>query len=284
MAHFVKNMREIHNLGKRTREWIVSGRREAALGRTHARYAGYTEATPGYGFVRHDPAFTTLLVTERGEGIVSLGQGWASCPPGYAYVASPHHPHAYHAAPGGDWRLHWLIYWEEGALPGIQQGQEPRLLPVEATGFRHAIEGLYAENSGKADPKLLALWTSLVDHHAFRLMDSDAGRHDARLDQLWLAVQQNLGGHWTLPRLASLAGMSAENLRRLCRHYHGCSPMAHVTRLRMQHAADLLRMSDEKLSSLAARLGYADPFSFSAAFKRLQGKSPKAWRQVQSED
>jgi len=276
MGHFVKSMREIHRQGSNTREWIVSGHREAGLGRRHARYAGYTEAGPDYGFVRHDPAFTLLLVGESGEGVVSLGQGWATCPPGYAYIASPHHPHAYHIRSGSNWRLHWLVYWDEGAVPGIRAGDEPRLLPVEATGLRHAIEGLYSENAGKADPSLLGLWTALVDHNAFRLLDCD--RHDPRLDQVWLTVQRDLGADWTLTRLGRTAGMSTENLRRLCQQHHGCAPMAYVTRLRMEHAAKLLRMSDEKLSSLAARLGYADPFSFSAAFKRTHGKAPSAFR------
>ena len=57
MGVIVENMREIHQLGAATREWLVSGKRVPGFGATHTRIAGYTEARADYAFVRHDPAF-----------------------------------------------------------------------------------------------------------------------------------------------------------------------------------------------------------------------------------
>jgi AraC-like DNA-binding protein len=54
--------------------------------------------------------------------------------------------------------------------------------------------------------------------------------------------------------------------------------MAHLTRLRMLAAADLLCHSQEKISSIAARIGYGDGFAFSTAFKREMGMCPQQFR------
>lgn len=43
-------------------------------------------------------------------------------------------------------------------------------------------------------------------------------------------------------------------------------------------ACDLLRTSDLSVARIAARLGYADPANFTAAFRRWNGKSPSLYR------
>ena len=78
--------------------------------------------------------------------------------------------------------------------------------------------------------------------------------------------------------MALCAGMSEENLRRLCLRLHQRAPMAQLTWMRMQTAADILAHSEGKLGELAARLGYADAFAFSTAFKRVMGRSPREFR------
>jgi AraC-like DNA-binding protein len=278
MAVLLKNLREIHRLGAATREWLVSSRRVPALGGSHTRIAGYTEARAGYTFVRHDPHFSMILVTESGEGRVWIDGGWQPCPAGHAYLTAPRAACAYHIKPGSRWRLHWVIYEEAANLPSMEPGRAPRLLRVEATGLRHAVEGLCHENAGRGDPAVLGFWATLVDRMALRVLETESS--DPRLDRLWLAVGEDLGSPWTLPRMARVAGMGEENLRRVCQGQLRCPPMAHLARLRMLMAADLLCHTQEKIASVAARLGYSDAFAFSTAFKRIMGHSPKRFRLI----
>src|SRR5271157_4150572 len=60
-----KELREIHSLGPKTREWMVSSRQVPGFGATHTRIAGFSEARAGYEFVRFSPAFSVILITER---------------------------------------------------------------------------------------------------------------------------------------------------------------------------------------------------------------------------
>jgi AraC-like DNA-binding protein len=54
--------------------------------------------------------------------------------------------------------------------------------------------------------------------------------------------------------------------------------MQQVTHLRMRHAAALLSSESYPIIAVAARVGYDNPFAFSAAFKRSIGLAPSAYR------
>lgn len=53
---------------------------------------------------------------------------------------------------------------------------------------------------------------------------------------------------------------------------------AYVTEVRMEHAARLLRDTDEKTYLIAERTGYTDPNYFSFVFKRYFGLPPSKFR------
>ncbi|MFT3830283.1 MAG: AraC family transcriptional regulator [Opitutaceae bacterium] len=276
MGTAFENLRETHELGLATREWAVCTPGAPGFGHNHRRVVGFTEAEAGYRFVRHDPPFVAVIVTEQGEGVVWLDGRWQPCPPDHAYIMPAHSFCAYHLRPGANWRLHWVIHFEPAQLNGVPPGSPPRLVPCEATGLRHAIEGLCREHTARAEPAVLGLWGSLVDRLTQRLLDPR--ELDPRLDRLWAQVHENIGASWDMRRLARTAGTSPENLRRLCQRHLGRPPMAQLAALRMQSATGALLHTNEKLESLAARFGYADAFAFSAAFKRVMGSSPRQFR------
>ncbi len=282
MDRFPKNLCETHRLGAATREWLVSHQQSAGLRTTPISFAGYTEARGGYEFVRRDPPYSVILVTAEGEGEVWVAGTWRRCRAGQAYVTAPRALNAFHARPGRRWRVHWAIYPEAVSLPTLPPGQPPRLVPVSTPGFRLAIEGMCYENAGKADQAVVGYWATIAHRMVLRILQ--AGEGDPRLDRLWLRIGENIGGAWNLRRMADAAGVSEESLRRLCLKQVGRPPLAHLTRLRMQLAADLLACTQEKISSIAARVGYGDPFAFSNAFKREVGLPPSRHRARQNRD
>jgi AraC-like DNA-binding protein len=280
MGEILKNLREIHSLGPATREWLVSHLQAPGLGATPINFAGFTEARRGYEFVRHNSAFSQILVSAEGEGEVLIDGAWTRCPAGQAYVAAPRALTAYHIRPGRRWRLHWAIYPESANLPTLEAGQQPRLVAVSTPGFRLAVEGMCYENAGKADQAVVGYWATIVHRMVLRILESNVG--DPRLDRLWLTIGEDIGGAWDLRRMAKYAGMSQESLRRLCLRHIGRPPLSHLTHLRMFFAADLLSCTREKIASIAARVGYGDAFAFSNAFKREMGLPPSRYRSRQN--
>ena len=83
---------------------------------------------------------------------------------------------------------------------------------------------------------------------------------------------------WTLDKLAAESGASRASLARRFNDLVGEPPMTFLKNWRMAMAADLLCQPDETLSTVAEKVGYATPFAFSAAFKRVRGISPQQHR------
>jgi transcriptional regulator GlxA family with amidase domain len=168
------------------------------------------------------------------------------------------------------------LYEEVCPLPNLEPGRPPQLIQVDTQGLQLAIEGLCHEAGGEAEPATVDFWAALVHRQAMRMLRPGGG--DPRLARLWATVRRDLGGGWNLQRLARTAGLSEESLRRLCQREFGRAPLAHLTHLRMQLAADLLACTQEKIASIATRVGYRDPFAFSNAFKRALHLPPSRYR------
>ncbi|MER5357021.1 AraC family transcriptional regulator [Streptomyces sp. NPDC002785] len=83
---------------------------------------------------------------------------------------------------------------------------------------------------------------------------------------------------WTVASLAGEAGMSRTTFARRFSALVGRPPLAYLTDWRMALAADQLRVQGATVQSVARDVGYADPFAFSAAFKRVRGVSPTSHR------
>lgn len=86
---------------------------------------------------------------------------------------------------------------------------------------------------------------------------------------------------WTVSSLADRAGVSRSTLAKRFAELVGEPPLTYLTRWRMTLAADLLAEREAAtLAEIARAVGYSDAFAFSAAFKRVRGVSPSAYRRT----
>jgi AraC-like DNA-binding protein len=86
---------------------------------------------------------------------------------------------------------------------------------------------------------------------------------------------------WTVADLARKAGVSRAALARRFTALVGEPPMAYLTSWRIALAADLLRETDHTVGTIARKVGYANAFALSVAFKRLRGMRPSDHRSRQ---
>ncbi|MCP5436262.1 MAG: AraC family transcriptional regulator [Chromatiaceae bacterium] len=100
-----------------------------------------------------------------------------------------------------------------------------------------------------------------------------------RIVERALRIMHDKPAHpWTLDALAAESGASRASLARRFQDLVGEPPMTFLKNWRMALAADLLCQPDETVGTVADKIGYATPFAFSAAFKRVRGLSPQAHR------
>lgn len=283
------NLRETHVVGQRTRESIISERLCAGLARRGIFLAGLSDARPPFAFQRRTPRFTQLLVCLSGAGEVQIEGRWSACGPGMAYLSPPGVPHAYRALDGSTpWRVAWVQYLasgpasaggRHGPTPPLAGAERPLLTAVNPQPFAATLRGLYEEYSAAApDIAILEEWVALLDAQARRIARTVAADAGDRLRPLWEAVTAEPGHPWTVEALAARAGLSGEQLRRLCHRDLGRSPMRQVAHLRMRHAASLLATGGYTVEAAAEAVGYENAFAFSTAFKRSLGQPPSCFR------
>ena len=266
-------IRETHSIGLGTREQVLHYAHVPALAAFGLEAVGWVEAQEGYCHIRPNPTLGLLYVCLDGAGEVWEAGRWRRCERGQAYIAPPRCPHAYRVLAGGHWKNCWALIRDE-ALIGVRQ---PTLANASGQGLYRAIQGLASEDIGTAEPAMVERWGEMIAHYTRRIGRS--GETVGRLSMVWERVSADLSYPWTLSALAREASLSEESVRRICVREIGRAPMEHVAYLRMRSAASMLASHPYTLAEVSIRVGYASPFTFSTAFKRVLGFTPSAHRQ-----
>ena len=79
----------------------------------------------------------------------------------------------------------------------------------------------------------------------------------------------------TLEEIAQAAGVEASSVCRWFRRYQGTSPYQYLLRRKMNIAAEHLVENGGLVKEAAQRVGFADPYHFSRAFKSVHGVAPR---------
>jgi AraC-like DNA-binding protein len=147
---------------------------------------------------------------------------------------------------------------------------------------------IHGEGIGQAsllDRLLDALVVTVVRHWATHPRTEPPAWLRAGGDPLVLTVLDLLHDDpahpWTVAGLAGRVGLSRAALARRFTDAVGEAPMTYLAGWRLALAADRLRGTDDPVSRISAAVGYASPFTFSAAFKRRYAVSPRAYRRAE---
>jgi AraC-like DNA-binding protein len=111
-----------------------------------------------------------------------------------------------------------------------------------------------------------------------------AALHDLAVATAVTALHHELHRPWTLDELAARSGLSRATLTRRFTLLIGEPPLSYLRHKRMELAARRLRESDETLTAIADRVGYASEFAFSRAFSRTFGVAPGRYRTANRPD
>lgn len=269
------DLREIHSIGAETHEWMVSDDSCPMLRDHRIHLYGISAARPGFNFVRHAWERSQILVSYGGKGEVLIAGGWRVLAANQAYLTPPGAVHGYRCLPRASWRVCWVVSEESTACPPLVTAAAPTIVTCDSRPLHDSITNLHRELLGAHEPALLRQWADLAAVLMRRILAPVAG--DGELWLLWEEIDADLGHAWTLGDLARHAGLGSEQLRRRCQQAYQMSPMAYLTRLRMRRAAALLAVGDRSVATVAALVGYQNPFAFSTAFRRAMRCSPSQW-------
>jgi AraC-like DNA-binding protein len=101
---------------------------------------------------------------------------------------------------------------------------------------------------------------------------------DPRIMRVIAAATRDPREHWTVARMAQVAGMSRTAFARRFLAITGDTPLNMVTRIRMRLAAETLTQGRGSLEAAVAAAGYGSSAAFIRAFRRAYHTTPARWR------
>jgi AraC family transcriptional regulator len=91
-------------------------------------------------------------------------------------------------------------------------------------------------------------------------------------------IEQNLAENISLAKLAQLVQLSPYHFCRAFKQSFGAPPHRYHTRRRIDRAKALLANPSESVTSIGMAIGFSETSSFTAAFRKMSGMTPTAYR------
>lgn len=165
-----------------------------------------------------------------------------------------------------------------------QLGPLPLCVGLLRTELQQRQVGADTVLNGLMDVVFTYLLRELLARHGGAAPGWASAVSDPPVRRALALMQADLAQAWTLERLAQEVGLSRTALAERFRAAMGDTPLAHLRTLRLQAAMRLLSTGEQTLEQVAQAVGYQDAFSFSKAFKREVGLSPREYRRRDAAD
>jgi AraC-like DNA-binding protein len=239
-----------------------------------------------------------MYIVESGLGVIRLRGGREVHVPTDSLVLLPHAPD--HSISAGEAEDGAVTQWLEGTfeVAPVVAHRLFRGLPDQIvidsrtdpdTEWLLIAAPLLAVELERPLPGSMAMVSRVLDLLFIRTLRTWAagsnatpgwltGCMDPHIGESMAALHGDLSRRWTVPELASIAGMSRSSFADRFQQRVGQAPGSYLQDARLATAADLLRTTDQSIARLAESVGYSSDAAFSRAFQRVYGMPPSAWR------
>jgi signal transduction histidine kinase/AraC-like DNA-binding protein/ABC-type sugar transport system substrate-binding protein len=95
-------------------------------------------------------------------------------------------------------------------------------------------------------------------------------------------IQQHYSRPLSRQEIAEVVGLSKNYLSQIFHQELGISPWEYLNRYRIRQARELLRTTNDSITTIASLVGFDDPAYFSRIFRNHTGLSPRAYREESS--
>lgn len=250
-------------------------------------FGGFERCEADYQIDRRNFPWYSLEFVSHGAGIVRLGEAETEIVPGSFFVYGPSLPHRITSTPDHPLGKYFVGFTGAGVEDfldryGMQPGTVARCQNGEP--IRRTFDTLI--DRGVRKSRLARPLCDIITRQLLLMCRDDAvepGSTDtaafATFSRTKEFIERNFFDFTTLDAIAKACDVDGSYLCRLFARFHDESPYQFLTRLRMEHASRILLESDATVKSVAAALGFKDPFHFSRVFKSVHHVPPSRFRQ-----
>jgi len=227
-----------------------------------------------------------LILNNATSGSVIIDTHSFRLVPGQAILIFPHQFHHYLDIESAG--VSWLFVTFEHRQP--EQLQALRNIPVEYSDISREHASMLVEkwslepsvshrDTGIAFLCGLLLNELLAAVPGVPSLPAKPSLNNPHIDAVHGFIRRHLSEPFTTRQIARAIGLSESRLRAV---YHQCTGLTlgrYISELRLNRASGLLVRSQMSVKEIARDCGYESLFSFSRAFKREFGVSPRAYRE-----
>ena len=245
---------------------------------------------PKYFTTRENLPSYLIKLCLSGEGILEYDNATYVIKPGNIFwIDCRKHQHYYTSQEKAGWHSLWVhLYGPTTAAyhnmfleqnqGSIVVGHDPHSPLVD---IYNALFSLYQNGSGpmQSDIQASSLLTQLMagciqttNDLPFREKKPDF------VSSVQAFINENFRQEITLDSLAQYFSVNKYHLQKTFKHYTGLSPNDYLSRIRLDHAKQLLRTTGEPVIEIAQEVGYTVTY-FDKIFKRYEGITPRGYRQ-----
>lgn len=228
-----------------------------------------------------------------GSGVFECDGSAQTLRAGHTFLIRPKRLFSYASDADDPWRYRWVAFAGDGAEALLAEaGFGPGRLPIADTGgsrapaercrsIYEAFRGRGASASLAAAGQLHLLLACLKEAAADR--DERPPVADTHGEELAMQVIGYLTTQYaeplTIEAMAETLGYNRAYLSRLFKRHTGVTPIAFLTRIRVDRAKRLLRERPElTVEQVASSVGFQDALYFSKQFRRAFGETPTGYR------
>lgn len=232
------------------------------------------------------------LQTVKGEGTFSFSGERHLLTPGRGIFLTPFTPHSYYST-HTEWSTLYITFGgasAESILNSLDINFNALYSESKDLPFSKQVEGILKNVEKDTEFSKLDLSSDL---YSFIIMLKKYGKLKNQqslsnnYDKIrpvveWLehVYQENIG----LNEMAKKVNMSPQNLSALFRSTFGTSPYSFLINLRIREAKKkLVSNSEQSLKEIASSIGFNDVSHFVATFRRVEGITPKKYRNLYNE-
>ncbi|MCU6707496.1 AraC family transcriptional regulator [Paenibacillus sp. J5C_2022] len=225
-----------------------------------------------------------------GKGYVEVEGEIHTLSAGHAVLYFPRQEQHYYSSKDDPWNIRWFHFYGDGMRDYlVQQGMHLSQLWTlrQPQQWERAHEKLLAEGEQHRMLRPLRLSSltyqllALFLEQAVPLRKGSGGEAGSRILELLPAMQQQATEPFELHKWAELAGVSTHYFCKLFRSAMEMTPVAFITRCRLQMAKQwLLDRKTASIGDIAKEAGYPSVSYFNKRFMEHEGMTPSEYRQL----
>ena len=184
-----------------------------------------------------------------------------------------------------DWQIAWVFLDPSKNWQGLVNASiDYHLTSVTEAVYAAVLLLLRARMTPiKISGEIVKVTTAQLSLLVKASLDHSLSSKQLRLKRVFDDAQRQLHREWDVEQLAALFPCSSPHFHRLCKQYFGHSPVAYLTKMRMEYASRLLLSTDWAVAHIGELVGYTVLANFSARFKVWSGQTPRQYRKNRGE-